>query len=49
MRSRLAEGKLDAAKIASDVCIRVNKFGFASKFERLDEGGPGFTGDPREG
>jgi len=32
-----------------DECIRANKFEFAFKFERLDEGGLGLIGDPRQG
>ena len=30
------------------MCIRAKKFGFAFKFERLDEGGLGLTGDTRQ-
>ena len=44
-----ADLRKSAARIASDGCIRANKFGFAFKFERLDEGGLGLIGDPRQG
>ena len=44
-----ADLRKSAARIASDGCIRANKSGFAFKFERLDEGGLGLIGDPRQG
>jgi hypothetical protein len=44
-----ADLRKSAARIASDGCIRANKSGLAFKFERLDEGGLGLIGDPRQG
>ena len=41
-----ADLRKSAARIASDGCIRANKFGFAFKFERLDEGGLGLIAIP---